>query len=328
LAEGARAIPIVVQGLGPIGQAIARAALETPDLRIVGAIDPAHAGRPLGDLLGAAAPSLEIAREPGKALAAGKGGVLIHAATSDVEEAEGHLLQALRAGLSVVSTCEELAYPWLDHEELAARIDRMAESRDLAVVGTGINPGFVLDRLPALLSQVVGPVRHVRGERVLDAFARRGPLRRKVGMGLEPAEFDAAAERGTIGHVGLAQSAALAALGCGFELDEVEETIEPVIAERDLHGTEAVAKGKVAGLAQEVRGFVDGQERVRLSVTMAAGAPSPHDELVLDARPPLRLSVPGGIPGDDGTVWSVIHATLPITFLRGLVTVLDLPAGR
>jgi 4-hydroxy-tetrahydrodipicolinate reductase len=328
LAEGARGIPVVVMGLGPIGQAISRAVLATPDLRIVGAVDPAQRGRRLSDVIGAKGPDLAVAAEPGKALQAARGGVLLHAVTSDLEEAEPHLSLAVRAGLAVVSTCEELAYPWLSHEKLADRLDRLAEARDVAVLGVGVNPGFALDRLPAFLSQVVGPVRHVRGSRVVDAARRRRQLLEKVGAGLAPEAFDAAAERGDLGHVGLSQSAALAALGCGFEIDEVEETIEPVVAERDLAAAVPVAKGRVAGVRQVVRGFVEGEERVRLELTIAAGADDPHDEVELDASPPLRLRVAGGIPGDEATAWAVVNAAAPATLLRGLVTVLDLPAGR
>ena len=328
MADGARGIPVVLMGLGPVGQAVARAALATPDLRVVGAVDPRHAGRKLGDLLGQPGPALAVAEAPGAALAAARGGVLLHAVTSDLEEAGPHLRQAVKAGLSVVSTCEELAYPWLAHAELAEELDRLAEARDVAVVGTGVNPGFVLDRLPAFLSQVTGPVRHLRAERVVDAATRRPALARKVGAGLAVEAFDAAAEKGEVGHVGLSQSAALAALGCGFEVDEVEETIDPVLATRDHGGPVPVARGQVAGARQVVRGFVEGEERVRLSLTIAVGAEEPGDEVELEARPPLKLRIAGGVAGDEATAWAVVNAAAPVTLLRGLVTVLDLPAGR
>jgi len=328
LADGARGIAVVVMGLGPVGQAIARAALATPDLRIVGAVDPRFAGKKLGEVLGLPGPTVAVAGELGPALASARGGVLLHAVTSDLAEAEPHFTQAVRAGLSVVSTCEELAYPWMSHAALAEALDRLAEGRDVAVLGTGVNPGFALDRLPAFLSQVVGPVRHVRAERVVDAATRRPQLARKVGAGLSLAAFDAAAERGEVGHVGLSQSAALAALGCGFEVDEVEETIDPVLAERDLPGPVPVARGQVAGARQTARGFVEGEEKVRLTVTIAVGADDPHDEVELDAQRPLMLRIPGGIPGEEATAWAVVNAAAPVTLLRGLVTVLDLPSGR
>jgi 4-hydroxy-tetrahydrodipicolinate reductase len=314
-------------GLGEIGQAIARAALEKPELRLVGVVDPALAGRRLDEVLGKGAPSLAIARDA-RGLSEARGGVLLHATGSSFEAALPQLEAAVQAGLSVVSTCEELAWPWLRFEDLAERLDALCESKGVAVVGVGVNPGFALDRLPAFLSQVTGPVHHIRATRVQDVARRRVALQRKVGAGLDEEAFHAAADRGELGHVGLVESAALAALGCGFELDEVEEELEPLIAAEDADGAVAVKAGQVAGVHQVARGFVDGAERVRLELTLAIGAEDPRDEIELDARPPVRATLRGGLPGDEATAWAVVNAAPAITALHGLVSVLDLPAGR
>jgi hypothetical protein len=328
VAEASNGIPVVVMGLGHIGQAIARAVLEQPELELVGAIDPAHAGRRLSELAGPGAPNLTVASDPRQALARARGGVLLHATGSSLEAALPQLEGAVKAGLSVVSTCEELAYPWLRFEELAESLDALADERKVAVVGVGVNPGFALDRLPAFLAQVTGPVRHVRALRVQDTARRRPALQRKVGAGLDEEAFHAAADRGEIGHVGLSESAMLAAVGCGFELDEVEEELSPLVAEEDLEAALPVRAGQVAGVHQVVRGFVDGTERVRLELVLAAGAEDPRDEVELDARPPVKVRIEGGLPGDDATAWSVVNAAVRVSLLQGLVTVLDLPAGR
>src|SRR5262249_36617328 len=144
--------------------------------------------------------------------------------------------QGLGAGLSIVSTCEELSYPWLRHPEIAERLDRIAERRKVALLGTGVNPGFVLDRLPATLGAVCGRVDRVSCVRVVDSRTRRGQLQRKVGAGLNEEEFDRGVDDGSIGHVGLMESAALAALGVGLEVDEVDESIDPVEADEDMSG--------------------------------------------------------------------------------------------
>ncbi len=329
MADRGGGIPVVVAGLGDIGRAIARAVLETPQLRLVGAVDPASsiAGRKLETVLNSAAPDITVAQD-GAAFAEAQGGVLLQATSSSFAVARPQIEQAVKAGLSVVSTCEELAYPWLRHEAEADALDRLCERSDVAVVATGVNPGFVLDRLPAFLSQVMGPVRHVRAERVVDAASRRAALQRKVGAGLEEEAFEEAVDRGAIGHVGLAESAALAALGCGLEVDEVEEEIDPVLADRDLDGAVPVSRGQVAGVRQVARGYEGDREVVRVELVIALGAPHPRDEVEIDAQPPLRLTIAGGIPGDEATAWAVAHAATPITLLRGLVTVLDLPAGR
>jgi 4-hydroxy-tetrahydrodipicolinate reductase len=323
----ATGIPVVVMGLGQIGQAIVRAALEKPELRLVGAIDPAHAGKSLSEVLGTPAPSLVVSGDR-KTFELAKGGVLLQATGSGFEDVLPDIEAAVRNGLSVVSTCEELSFPWLRYEAQAEKLDTLCESRDVAVVGVGVNPGFALDRLPAFMSQVTGPVRHIRGMRVQDAARRRKALQRKVGAGMTEEAFHAAADRGEMGHVGLAESAMLAALGCGFELDEVEEELVPLLADEDIDAAIPVRAGQVAGIQQIVRGFTDGTERVRLELIIASGADDPRDEVDLDARPPVKVRIEGGLAGDEATVWSVVNAAPAITMMRGLVTVLDLPAGR
>jgi 4-hydroxy-tetrahydrodipicolinate reductase len=331
LASSETTIPVVLMGLGEIGQAIARAALARPEeIEIVGAVDPEHAGRPLAELVAGAPPELFVSDASREALARARGGVLLHATGSRFEEVLPELEAAVRAGVHVVSTCEELAYPGLDHETEAAALDRLCEERGVAVVGTGANPGFVLDRLPALLAQATGEVRHVRGVRVVDAARRRVGLQRKVGAGLSLEAFEEAAERGDVGHVGLAHSAALVAESClGLAEYEVDEELEPLVADEDApDGPVPVRRGEVAGVHQVARVFADDREVVRLELTLAVGAEDPRDELTLDADPPIRVSIPGGIDGDAATAHLVLNAVAAVRERTGLLTVLDLPAGR
>jgi len=331
LASIEQTIPVVLMGLGEIGQAIARAALARPgEIEVVGAVDPEHAGRPLAELVPGAPPELLISDDAADALARAAGGVLLHATGSRFEEILRELEAAVRAGVHVVSTCEELAYPGLDHEVEAAALDALCEEHGVAVVGTGVNPGFVLDRLPALLAQTTGEVRHVRGVRVVDAGRRRGALQRKIGAGLSLEAFEDAAERGDVGHVGLAHSAALVAESClGLSEYEVDEELEPLVADEDaLDGPVPVHRGEVAGLHQVARVFADDREVVRLELTLAIGADDPRDELSLDADPPVRLVIPGGIEGDAATAHLVLNAVSAVLERTGLLTVLDLPAGR
>ena len=324
-------IPVVLLGLGEIGQAIARAALARPDFRVVAAVDPdpSRVGRTLSEVLGEAAADVTVARSLAEVAALAQGGVVLQATRSLFAEVQPDLEAAARAGLHVVSTCEELAWPWLEHAEEAGALDRLCHERNVAVLGTGVNPGFVFDRLPAMLAQVTGPVRHLHGVRVVDVARRRRALQRKVGAGLSEDAFHDAVERGEVGHVGLAASAAMAAESCcGLDEYEIDEEITPLLAEEDADGPVRVEKGQVAGLHHEARVFVEGREAVRLELTMAIGAADPRDELVLDADPPVRLLVPGGISGDAATVRAVVNAVPALVELRGLVSVLDLPAGR
>jgi len=322
-------VPVVVMGLGHIGREICRAALASEEVELLGAIDSAKsmAGNSLGELLGMSstlrvAPTLKDARAP-------KGAVLLHATGSHLEAVLEELLEAVRQGHPVVSTCEELAFPFLRHPQLAERLDRAATRAGVSVVGTGVNPGFVFDRLVATVGQTVGTVRHLKATRSVDAATRRESFQRKVGAGLTEEAFLALAEKDAVGHSGLVESAALCALGLGLDCDDFEEELVPLLAEEDFAGSPIpVRKGQVAGVHQTAVGLEDGQERVRLELTLAVGAEA-VDRLVFDADTRLTLEVPGGIPGDSATAHLVVHAAPRLTAASpGLLTVLDLPAGR
>ncbi len=320
-------------GLGSIGRAVARAALAKPELEIVAALDldPARVGKKLSEVLDTQAPEVTVERDHAAAFKRAPRGVVLHATHSRLDQVEGELALALNAGCSVVSTCEELAYPWMRHPEIAGRLDKIAEKRKVALLGTGVNPGFVLDRLPAVLGAVTGKVERVRAARVVDARTRRVELQRKVGAGLNEEEFDRGVDEGTVGHVGLMESAALAALGVGLQVDEVEESIDPLEADEDMQGADGlfVPRGGIVGVHQIARAFHQKKEVATLELSIALGAPDPHDEIELFANPGIKLLIPGGIAGDSATAWALVHAApLAAAAQPGLITVLDLPAGR
>src|SRR5438270_1032435 len=319
-------------GLGAIGRGIARCALQKHDLEIVAAIDldPHRVGRKLSDVVDAPSPEVIIGSDATAEMRKAQGGVLLHATGSRLDRVEGELAQALTAGLSGVGPCEDLSYPWLRHPEIAERLDKLAQKRKLALLGTGVNPGFVVDRLPATLGAVCGRVDRVRVTRVVDSRTRRKQLQLKTGAGMNEEEFDQGVEEGTLGHVGLMESAALAALGVGLEVDEVDESIDPVEADEDVSGEGfTVPKGGIVGVHQVARAFHEGKEVAHLELTIALGAPDPRDEIELVGDPGLKCVIPGGVPGDRATAWSVAHAVPLVAGAEpGLITVLDLPAGR
>ncbi|WP_426730551.1 dihydrodipicolinate reductase [Myxococcus faecalis] len=325
-------VPVVVMGLGFIGQEIAKASLSSPEVELIGAVDthPSLVGRPLGDVLGGPAPRVKVVDSLEKAVGRRKGVVLLHATGSRLPQVMEQLLAAIKLGLPVVSTCEELAFPYLNHPELADRLDQAAQRAEVAVLGAGVNPGFILDRLVATAGQVCGPVRRATVTRVVDARTRREALQRKVGAGLTEEEFFELVDGEQLGHVGLVESAALAALGLGLDCDDYEEEVAPVFAEEDISGGAfAVKKGRVAGMFQSVVGLEDGQERVRLELTIAVGAEDPKDRIEIDADPRLVLEIPGGVAGDRATANALVNAAPRLTAAEaGLLTVLELPAGR
>ncbi len=330
-AEASTRIPVIVMGLGSIGQSIARAALLSEEVQLVGAVDstPKLVGTDLGALLGFKSEMFSISDDLKGAAGAHKGGVVLHATGSRLGVVCGEILEAVRFGWSVVSTCEELAFPYFRNEEMAEKIEAAAQKAAVSVVGMGVNPGFVFDRLVATLGQTCGPVRHVKAVRVVDARSRRAALQRKIGAGLTEDEFFKLVDRDQLGHIGLVESAALCALGLGLDCDDFEEEISPVIAEEDIDGAFPVKAGKVAGISQTAIALSDEQERVRLELTIAVGVENPRDEIEIEADTKVVMRIEGGLAGDSVTANVVVNAAPRVKAAQsGLLTVLELPAGR
>jgi hypothetical protein len=325
-------IRVVQFGVGPIGASIVRLMRQKQALEIAGAIDtdPAKAGRDLGEVVGASdAPwGIVVSSDPGPVLERPTDAV-IHSTSSYLADVADQLLGCLQAGCCVVSTCEELAYPFRKHPELAAKLDAAAKDEGVALVGTGVNPGFVMDKLVLTLAAVSQRVDSAKATRVVDASQRRLPLQKKIGAGMSLEEFRKQVAAGVIKHHGLPESVAMVADGLGFTLDDITETIEPVIAaERVKTEFLEVQAGQVAGVHQIARGIAGGTEKVQMELKMYVGAKDPADTIQLAGEPNISLAIPGGTHGDIATAAVVVNA-IPVILAApaGLRTSRDLPLG-
>lgn len=299
-------------------------------LELVGAIDkdPAKAGRDLGEVSGAEnAPWGVTISADAAAVLAKPVDVVVHSTSSYLPDVMDQLLACLEAGCCVVSTCEELAYPFRKHPELSKKLDAAAKEEGVALVGTGVNPGFVMDKLVLTLSAVSQRVDSARAVRIVDASKRRLPLQKKIGAGMTPEEFRAQVAAGIIKHHGLPESIAMVADGLGFALDEITETINPVIAEEPVRTQFLeVAAGQVAGVHQVARGLSRGEEKIFMELKMYVGAKDPADTIELRGEPNLKLVIPGGTHGDIATAAVVINAIPAILAApAGLASSRDLP---
>lgn len=323
-------IRVVQYGVGPIGASIVKLMRQKESIEIAGAIDkdPAKAGRDLGEVAGAPdAPwGVKISPDSSELLERPVDAV-VHTTSSYLVDVMDQLLECLAAGCCVVSTCEELAYPWRKHPELSAKLDTAAKEEGVALVGTGVNPGFVMDKLVLTLSAVAQRVDSARAIRVVNASKRRLPLQKKIGAGMTVEEFRAQVDAGVIKHHGLPESIAMVADGLGFALDDISESIEPVIARENIK-TEflEVASGQVAGVHQIARGTSNGAEKIYMELRMYVGANDPADSVELKGEPNLSLLIPGGTHGDVATAAVVVNAIPQILAApAGLRTGRDLP---
>jgi 4-hydroxy-tetrahydrodipicolinate reductase len=293
-------------------------------------IDPAKVGRDVGEVIGGDPLGPKVSDSISSAVQKGEVEVVLHAATSYLWEAHPQLAAAFQVGANVVSTCEELSYPWRSHRHFAQEIDQAAKWEEVTALGTGVNPGFVMDTLVVALASVCREVTHVEARRVLDASRRRIPLQKKVGIGLRPKQFAERAKEGKIGHIGTYESIDMIGAAFGWNLLEVTSDLEPVIAEAERTTPEgSVARGEVAGIHQVGLGYVKGGAAIRLELEMSWGAPNPTDAVRIEGNPGFDLRIPGGLPGDEATVATVVNAIPRVVDAEpGLKTMLDLPLPR
>lgn len=318
---------VVSFGLGPIGCEIARVAASREDMEIVGAVDvdPAKVGQKFGEVAGFAS-DVQVVRTLEEAVRDTRADAVLHSTASSLEAVKDQLLQAVSLGLSVVSTCEELSYPWRTQPGLARDLDECAREHNARLLGTGVNPGFVMDILPLVLSSACQNVERLEVERIVDAGGRRIPLQRKVGAGLSTQEFEQLVVSGKVRHVGLTESAWMLLDALGWNVDDFQETIEPVMAEREIvTGIGTVRPGSVAGVRQTLRAMSDGRGRLRMDLRMYVGAESPVDRVRLFGTPDLDVAINGGIHGDRATAALVVNSLQALAEMpAGLLSMRDL----
>jgi 4-hydroxy-tetrahydrodipicolinate reductase len=237
------------------------------------------------------------------------------------------LIQIAEAGAHVVSTCEELSYPWTAQPQIAAELDAAARRAGVTLLGTGVNPGYAMDALPLMLTAPCAAVHSVRVLRVVDAARRRGPLQRKVGAGLTLAEFEARVREGSVRHVGLPESLHMLATRLGWRLDRMDDTIAAVIAEAPIKTDYVhVEAGQVAGVRQVGRGFMGDREVLNLELRMYVGANDPQDTVDIDGDPPVRMTIAGGLHGDVATAAIVINGAASVMRAApGLASMAEVP---
>jgi 4-hydroxy-tetrahydrodipicolinate reductase len=326
-------IRVIQYGLGAIGRVAARLVLSKPGLQLVGAVDrdTKLAGRDLGEVLGLECKlGIAVSDQPVVLFAQTQADAVIHCTTSSFLEAYEQLTEIVRAGLHCVTSCEEAMFPYYRHKVLAGKLDDLCILKAAAVVGTGVNPGLVMDTLALLLTMACQRIEAVRVSRVVDAGTRREALQRKVGASLSEAEFNALNQRRKVGHVGLAESLVFLADGLGWALDELNESVVPVIAEKAIKaGFLSVQKGAVAGVRQFARGVRAGKEVLTLELQMYVGAPNPRDSIEIVGEPPLRLVIEGGVPGDVATPAILVNTLARLVECRpGLHTMRTLGLPR
>jgi 4-hydroxy-tetrahydrodipicolinate reductase len=330
--ENMKQITVAQMGLGPIGAGIARLLWEKDSFDLVAAcdIDPNKQGKDLGEFLNLNQPTgIRIAGDILPILEAGGVQVVTHCTASSLPAVAPQIEACVQAGVHVVSTAEELAFPVEKNREIAAHLDQIAGEHNRVILGTGVNPGYIMDFLPIVLSAPCREVERVYVKRVQNASLRRKPLQEKVGAGMTPQQFEEeiASKRG---HVGLPESVYMIATGLGWQLERFEEGIEPVLAsEPEKSEFFNVEAGRVLGIHQVANGYMDGKEVITLELSMYLGAPDPGDSIHISGEPEVQMEIKGGLNGDIATV-SIVVNSIPsvLSSSPGLKSMKDIAVPR
>jgi 2,4-diaminopentanoate dehydrogenase len=322
-------IRVMHVGLGPIGAAVATQIAARKGFRIVGAvdIDPLKVGLDAGAVIGATRKlRVKVGVDIGETIKASKPDVAVLCTSSSLKGVLPELLEVLKHGVPVVTTTEEVAYPRKANRELARRIDDAARRAGVAVLGTGVNPGFTMDALPIALSAVCERVDRVEVRRVQDARIRRLPFQQKIGAGLTPEEFQRKVESGSVRHVGFTESIQMIGDAMGWKLDEITDDVSSRIADVAVSSEWlSVAAGQVCGIIQDGVGYLKGEPRVTLRLEAYLGAAESYDSVLIEGTPRIYSKIEGGVHGDIATA-SITVNSIPAVLAAapGLRTMRDM----
>jgi hypothetical protein len=306
------AIRVVLVGLGPIGSAVAKQLVARKGYQIVGAvdIDPGKVGKDAGDAMELGKKlRVKVTDSITRTLKATKPDVAVLCTSSSLKSVLPQFLEVLARKVPIVTTTEEAAYPAPRNRRIAKEIDAAARKAKVAVLGTGVNPGFLMDALPVMLSAACERVDSVEVHRVQDARIRRLPFQQKIGAGLTTQQFQSGVEKGTIRHVGFTESIQMIGDALGWKLDRITDDIVPKIADTAVASELlAVDPGYVCGIVQDGVGYVKGEPRIKLHLEAYLGAPQAYDSVLIEGLPRIYSKVEGGVHGDIATASMTVNS--------------------
>ena len=305
-------IRVLHVGVGPIGAAVAKQLLARRGFRIVGAVDtdPAKIDRDLGEVLGIGRRlRIRVSHSLVGTIKAARPDVAVLCTSSSLKVVAEAFEEVLKRRVPIVTTTEEAAYPSRANRATARRIDAAARRAKVAVLGTGVNPGFTMDALPIALTALCERVDRIEVRRVQDARIRRLPFQQKIGAGLTVAEFSDQVRSGSVRHVGFTESIQMIADAMGWKLDRIVDDVAPQVAEASVESDFlAVAAGQVSGVIQTGAGFVGAEAKIALRLEAYLGAPESYDSVLIDGSPRLYSKIAGGVHGDIATASMVVNS--------------------
>ena len=325
-------VRVVQWGLGAMGCGITRLLMEREGVELVGAISHQD-GQDVGEAAGLGRKlGIIVHEDPKSVLDHVKADVLLLATHTFIRDIYPQIMAAVEKKMNVISTAEELFYPHVRFPEETRKMDKAAKAKGVSILGTGINPGFVLDTLILALTGPCLRVKSIYASRVNDLSPFGTTCMKWQGVGITQEEFKAGLKDGSVvGHVGFTESITMIADCLGWKLDKIEEVKVPVVSNvvRETPFIK-VQPGQTAGSNQIGYGFVKGKRVITLEhpqqVRPELEGVQVKDKIIIEGEPAIHLEIIPEIAGGSGTIGMLVNMIPHVLAARpGVVTMKDLP---
>ena len=333
-------VKVAIWGFGAMGSGVAKVLLAKKGVDIVGVCDihPARVGKSIFEVLGVEkGDRADVIVNPKiEEVAFNKNcDICVIATDSFTKKAFPKIKYVLEQGINVVSTAEEMSYPKAQQPELARELDRIAKENGVTVLGTGINPGLMMDLLAICLTGCMTDVETVTCRRV-NSLSPFGPaVMEEQGVGVTVEAFEKGVQDGTLaGHVGFAESVGMIAEALGWNVEKFEQQMKPIVTTVDRKSPYGfAAAGDVAGVNMTGQGYVDGEVKIDMyhpqQIEPEMEGTHTGDYIILKGTPEVNMAINPEVDGGIGTIAMVVNMIPHVINARpGLKTMLDLPVPR
>lgn len=328
-------VKVIIWGLGAMGSGMANMLLQKKGVKIVGAIASRKEkdGKDLGEILNLSKKiGIKVSCNYNKVITETEADIVLLSTDSFVKNIFPQLKLIIESKKNCITIAEEMAYPYKIEKELSEKINELAVKNFVSILGTGVNPGFVLDTLIITLSAACRKINSIKASRINDLSPFGSTVMRTQGVGTTPEEFERGLADGSIvGHIGFKQSIPMVAKALGIEIDEILETREPIISNtyRETPYVK-VEPGMVCGCCHIGYGMKNGKAVITLEhpqqIHPEAEAVETGDYVDIEGDPDMHLCIKPETPGGIGTMALAVNM-IPqvVASLPGLKTMMDLP---
>ncbi|HPD13096.1 MAG TPA: 2,4-diaminopentanoate dehydrogenase [Bacilli bacterium] len=333
-------VKVVIWGFGAMGSGMAKMITRKQGFEIIGVCDRFDklVGQKVSDLIGTTsnlAPDLIVKKTIEEIIPNVCPDVALLCTDSFTEKAFPKIKWLLEHQVNVITTAEEMAFPWANRPDLAKELDQIAKKNGVSVLGAGINPGLMMDLLVILLTGAMETVDKIEVRRINSLSPYGETVMTEQGVGLSVSEFQKLKEKGLLaGHVGFKESVGMIAHALGWDVESFEQEMLPIITDVDRKSPYGFApKGHVAGVNMMAHAIISGEEKLTMlhpqQIEPQLGGIQTGDYITLQGKPKIKMAITPEVEGGTGTIAICVNMIPHIINAKpGLKTMLDLPVPR